>query len=190
MNSSGNGSMNRSIFLDRDGTINEDVGFIWTPDKLIFIPGSIEALKMLQEEYILFIITNQSGIGQGIFSEEDFLKFNRYFIEVLGDYGIHIKDVYYCPHSREQNCKCHKPNPYFIRKAEENYDIDLKHSWVIGDHPHDVEMAHRVGAHSVYLLTGHGAKHLNEISLKPDYVARDIYDAAEWILNGKTGEVV
>jgi len=175
--------MSRAIFLDRDGTINEDVGFIWSAEKLVFIPGSIEALRMLQKDYQLFIITNQSGIGKGIFSEEDFLKFNNYFINLLKTYDIHIRQVYYCPHTKEDRCKCYKPSPYFMFKAEEDYGVDLRESWVIGDHPHDVEMAHRAGAHSVYLLTGHGAKHRKEISVEPDFIAEDLYRAAVLILS-------
>jgi D-glycero-D-manno-heptose 1,7-bisphosphate phosphatase len=176
--------MNTAIFLDRDGAINEDVGYFCSPDRLKFIPGAIEALRMLQNDFLLFIITNQSGIGKGVFSEEEFSQFNDYFKTLLKNEGIGIEHIYYCPHTKEENCICHKPKPYFLKRAEKDYDIDLKNSYVIGDHPHDMEMAHQVGANSVYLLTGHGIKHKEELELSfgLDFIANDIYEAAVWIM--------
>jgi len=184
--------MNNAIFLDRDGTINEDVGDFCSLDKLVFIPRAFESLRMLQKDYLLFIITNQSGIGKGFFSEDDFLQFNAEFCAILKKEGISIKQIYYCPHTKETNCHCRKPSPYFLKQAEKNHDIDLKKSYVLGDHPHEVEMAHKVGAGSVYLLTGHGKKHRQELSKEPDFIANDIYEAAIWIrgnVNSKKEEV-
>lgn len=175
--------MCKAVFLDRDGTINEDVGDFCSPDKLVFIPRAFEALRMLQKGYLLFIITNQSGIGKGFFSENDLLQFNAEFYAVLKNEGISIKQIYYCPHTKETNCPCRKPSPYFLKMAKKDCDINLKNSFVIGDHPHDIEMAHKVGAGSVYLLTGHGRKHQQELSVKPNFIASDIYEAVVWILN-------
>jgi D-glycero-D-manno-heptose 1,7-bisphosphate phosphatase len=175
--------MQRAIFLDRDGTINEDVGDLYSPDKLIFIPHAIEALKILQQSFILFIVTNQSGIGKNAFSEKKFLQFNKYFLRLLNSYGVNIRQVFYCPHMKEENCDCRKPNPYSIKKAEKEYRLDLLNSYVIGDHPHDVEMAYNVGAGSIYLLTGHGKKHIQELNIKPDFIANDIFEATLWIMN-------
>ncbi|MBM4135513.1 MAG: HAD family hydrolase [Nitrospira sp.] len=175
--------MHRAIFLDRDGTINEDVGDLYLPEKLIFIPRAIEALRILQKRFLLFIITNQTGIAKNAFSEKEFLHFNGYFIQLLNRYGIDIKQVFYCPHGKEENCICRKPNQYFIREIEKRYSIDLRNSYVIGDHPHDAEMAYNVGAGSVYLLTGHGRKHIQELSLEPDFIADDIYEASLLIMS-------
>lgn len=173
--------MNKAIFLDRDGTINEDVGDLYSPDKLIFIPRAIEALRCLQQRFLLFIVTNQSGIGKNVFSKDDYLKLNEYFIRRLNGSGVTIREVYYCPHRKEENCICRKPNQYFIREAESKYGIDVPNSYVIGDHPHDAEMACKVGAGSVYLLTGHGKKHLQELDFEPDFIADDIFEASRWI---------
>jgi len=96
--------MNKAVFLDRDGTINEDMGDFCSQEKLVFIPGSIEALKMLQKDFSLFIITNQSGVGKHVFSEEEFLQFNEYFDTFLKNQSITIKYIYYCPHTKEDNC--------------------------------------------------------------------------------------
>ena len=176
--------MNRAIFLDRDGTINKDVGDFCSPEMLEFIPGATKALKMLQTNFLLFIITNQSGIGKNVFTEEEFLQFSNFLETLLKNKGIAIKHIYYCPHTKEEDCICHKPKPYFLRQAEKEYDIDLKNSYVLGDHPHDIEMAHRVEAGSACLLTGHGKKHRQELELlpQPDFIANDIYEATAWIM--------
>jgi len=174
--------MHKAIFLDRDGTINEDVGDLYSSDKLIFIPRAIEALKILQQNFQLFIITNQSGIGKNVFSKDEYLQFNEYFIGLLNSCGVAIEQVYHCPHRKEENCICRKPKHYFINEAEKIYIIDIKSSYVIGDHPHDAEMAFRVGARSVYLLTGHGKKHLEELTIEPTFIADDIYEASLWIM--------
>ncbi len=174
--------MNKAIFLDRDGTINEDVGDFCSIEKLVFIPGAIEALKILQETFQLFIITNQSGVNKNIFSEEELIRFNRYFDRFLKNEGITIKEVYYCPHTKEQHCLCRKPSPYFIRQAEKDYGIDLKSSYVIGDHPTDIEMAQAVGAGAIYVLTGHGRKHKDQLSIEPTVVCNNLYEAAIWIM--------
>lgn len=173
--------MHKAIFLDRDGTINEDVGDLYSSDKLIFIPRAIEALKILQKKFLLFIVTNQSGIGKGVFSKDEYLQFNEYFIRLLNSYGVTIEQVYYCPHRKEENCICRKPNQYFINEAEKRYSIDVRNSYVIGDHPHDAEMAFDAGARSVYLLTGHGKKHLEELIIEPNFIAEDIFEASFWI---------
>jgi D,D-heptose 1,7-bisphosphate phosphatase len=178
--------MNRAVFLDRDGTINEDVGDFCSVEKLKLIPGAIEALKMLQKDFLLFIVTNQSGIGKNKFTEEEFLQFNNFFETFLKNKGITITHIYYCPHTKEENCICRKPKPYFLRQAEKDYNIDLKNSYVLGDHPHDIEMAHNVGVGSVYLLTGHGKKHRQELLKEPDFITSDIYEAVVWIIERQT----
>lgn len=179
--------MNQAIFLDRDGTINEDVGYFCTPDKLKFIPRAIAALQNIQKHFQLFIITNQSGIAKGFFTEKEFLQFNEYFIALLANQKIYIKKVYYCPHNSEDSCLCHKPKPYFLFQAKEEFDIDFSRSYVIGDHPSDMEMAHRAGIKPIYLLTGHGVKHSEELFGKDVDVARDLFDAAVLILSRLSG---
>ncbi len=174
--------MNRAIFLDRDGTINEDVGPLFIPDKLRFIPGAFEALRSLQERYLLFIVTNQSAIGNKLFHLEEFQEFDKYFQGQLKENGIHITHTYCCPHAKEDGCLCYKPNTYFLQMAMREYNVALNQSYAVGDHPHDVELGCRVGAGTVYLLTGHGRKHQEELTVKPDFIADDLAAAAEWIL--------
>lgn len=183
--------MHKAIFLDRDGTINEDAGYICSEDELSFIPGVFGALKRLQDNFLLFIVTNQGGISKKIFSEDQFLRFSRHYNKILKSNGIEIKHVYYCPHTKEENCLCRKPSPYFLKEAERDYNVGLKSSFVIGDHPHDIEMAKSVGSGSVYVLTGHGKEHEKTMSVKPDFIAKDIVEASTWIMtnfHSKKGE--
>ncbi len=174
--------MKRAVFLDRDGTINEDVGYFCSMDDFRLIPRAIDALKMLQREFHLFVVTNQSGVARKVFSEEALVSFNKEIEEFLSRKGVNIIKTYYCPHLKEDLCRCHKPSPYFLNQAAEEYGIDLKQSFVIGDHPHDVEMAQKAGACSIYVLTGHGEKHRREMEkgVPPDHIARDIFEAVQF----------
>ena len=153
-----------AVFLDRDGTIIEDKGHISRQRDIVFFDDTFAALRLLQKQFLLFIVTNQSGVGLGRISREAAVLANAYVVRCLNDEGIDITQVYSCFHKREDNCPCIKPNPYFLYKAEMEYHVDLGRSYVIGDHPHDVDFARNVGATGLYLLTGHGRKHLNEVS--------------------------
>ncbi len=177
--------MKKAAFLDRDGTINEDVGCLFSEEKLLFIPGALDALKILQKEYFLFIITNQPGVEQGVFSEEQCVEFSKRYEEILKSEGIRVEKTFFCPHKKETGCACIKPNTYFIEKILKEYPVDLKASFAAGDHPHDVEMGMRAGAETIYLLTGHGRLHLDELrSLKPGLTAENLYEAALRITAG------
>jgi D-glycero-D-manno-heptose 1,7-bisphosphate phosphatase len=173
--------MKKAIFLDRDGTINEDVGYFCSMDRFRLIPKAVDALRSLQKDFDLFIVTNQSGVARKIFSEKDLISFNGEIERSLLEKGVIIKKTYYCPHLAEDRCCCHKPSPYFLREAAKEYDIDLKRSFVIGDHPHDIEMAVEAGVRSIYVLTGHGEKHRPELKTPPDHIAKNIFQAATWI---------
>jgi D-glycero-D-manno-heptose 1,7-bisphosphate phosphatase len=169
----------KAIFLDRDGTINEDIGDLFKTPDLEFIPGAIKAMKMLQEKYLLFIITNQVGIGKGSFTEEEFIKFNRQFLDILKSKGINIQELYYCPHKPEDGCICRKPKNHYIEIARQKYNLDLKESFIIGDHPSDVETGKYANMTGIFLLTGHGKKHLHEIKENGKCLIMDnLYSAA------------
>lgn len=175
----------QAIYLDRDGCLNEDTLYPHKPEHFKLLPGVIEGLKKLKKEYIFVIITNQSGIGRGIHTEKDMHGFNNHLIAELKKHGIEIKKVYYCPHTPEELCKCRKPHTKYIKDAEKEFNIDIKNSWVIGDHPHDVEMGIRAGCSSIYLLTGHGSRHrqdLEKSSIKPNFIAENFLEAADFII--------
>lgn len=174
--------MNKAIFLDRDGTLNIDEGYTYKTNDLKFFPDVFEALSLLKEKFKFIIITNQSGIGRGYYSKEDFLRFNSRLVNELKKEGIQIEKTYFCPHHPEEMCDCRKPNIRFMKEAEKEFDLDLKGSWVIGDHPHDIELGKNAGCKTIYMLTGHGKKHKEDMDVKPDFTANSILEAARWIL--------
>jgi len=171
---------NAAIFLDRDGTIIEDVGFLKDPSDVVFFPGTFKALRKFRKHFLLFIVTNQPGVAEGVISRKDVNRVNTHLINTLAKAGIEITDIYVCPHNRSDNCVCIKPKPYFIKKAAEDYYIDLQRSFVVGDHPHEIQMARSVGARGIYVLTGHGNKHLPELPEDTEVVT-GIMQAAERI---------
>lgn len=175
--------MKKAIFLDRDGTINEDRGYIFKKKDLIFIKGAIKGLLLLQKFYNLYIITNQSGINKGFFTEKQYKEFNKYFLQKLKTKGVKIKKIFYCKHTDNDKCICKKPSTYFIKVIKSKENIDLKNSFTIGDHPHDIEMGKKAGTRTIYLLSGHGKKHFKELKQKPDYITKNLLKAAEYIIN-------
>lgn len=177
-----------AVFLDRDGTLIEDRGHLSHPNQVVFIPGAVEALRRLQDQFLLFIVTNQSGIAQGLLRPEAVQEVNQYIVAHLRRAGIKITDVYVCPHRRADGCQCIKPNPYFLHQAAQQYGVDLRRCFTVGDHPHDVELAHQVGGLGIYVCTGHGWKHLSELPATVSVVP-DLRVAAEWILASCTGDL-
>jgi len=173
--------MKKAIFLDRDGTLNVDSGYVYKVEDFLLHDGVIEGLQKLKG-FLFFIVTNQSGIGRGFYSEEDMHKFNSRLILELKKNDIEISQVYFCPHIPSDSCNCRKPSSKYILDAKEKFDLNLSLCWVIGDHACDVNFAKNSGCNSVYLLTGHGVKHLEEAKLVcPDYVAADMTQAADFI---------
>ena len=171
---------NTAIFLDRDGTILEDRGHLQDPSDAVFFPETLPALRKLQNHFLLFIVTNQPGIAEGKISRSDANRVNRRIADALAKGGVKVTDVYVCPHSRSDSCRCIKPKPYFLKRAAAFYDIDLDKSFTVGDHPHDIQLAKNVGAQGIYVLTGHGRKHLPELP-QDTVVAAGIMEAAEKI---------
>jgi len=171
----------RAVFLDRDGTIIEDRGHISCTEEVVFYPFSFEALKLLQEKFLLFIVTNQSGISLGKVTREEVDTVNRHIVSALKAHAIAIQQVYCCSHTRSDNCECIKPKPCFINKAVEDYRIDITRSYTIGDHPCDVEFGNNAGATGVFVLTGHGSKHAHELP-EPVPCFENLEAAARWIL--------
>lgn len=175
----------KAIFLDRDGTLNEDEGYVHDIKDFKLLPGVIEGLNLLKRKFVFFIVTNQSGIGRGFYSYKDFLRFNDHLINVLKSHEITILKTYVCPHKPDENCDCRKPNPTYLYDARDKFSIDLEKSWVIGDHPSDVLLGKNAGSHTIYLLTGHGKEHVEELTQKkiePTLIASNFLKAAKEIL--------
>lgn len=170
-----------AVFLDRDGTLIEDRGHLTHPDEVVFYPDTAEALLRLQHHARLFVVTNQSGIGKGLVTAAEANRVNDYVVEQLRQRGVRIEQVYCCPHRREDHCSCIKPNPRFIEQAAKDYNLDISSSFAVGDHPHDVQFAENAGGTGVYVLTGHGRQHRNELP-KEAIAVPGIREAAEWII--------
>jgi histidinol-phosphate phosphatase family protein len=152
-----------AVFLDRDGTLIEDRGHLRAPGEVVFFPETVPALRELQKAALLFIVTHQSGIAKGLLTAAEVEAVNRHVTGRLAQAGVHIREVYCCPHDRADGCRCIKPEPYHLRLAARDHGVDLARSFVLGDHPHDVELAVRAGATGIYLLSGHGRKHRAEL---------------------------
>ena len=176
--------MKKAIFLDRDGTIIEDLGYLRSPSEVVFYPGVFEVLRKLQEHFLLFIITNQSGVAKGLINENDVERVNSHITATLAEAGVTITETYVCPHDRSDNCDCIKPKPYLPQQASANYKVDLHRSFVIGDHPCDVQLADNMGGKGIYVLSGHGRKHLDELAGETE-IAADISEAAQKILKNQ-----
>lgn len=148
--------MNKAIFLDRDGTINVDFGYVYKTEDLKFLPGVIEALQIFQElGYLLIIITNQSGIGRGYFTLEDAGIFNQAMSQELKKHGITISNFFTCPHAPEEKCECRKPSPYLVTEAIKQYNIIPDESYMFGDKKSDVECGENSGVKSFLITPEH-----------------------------------
>jgi D,D-heptose 1,7-bisphosphate phosphatase len=183
-------SANEVIFLDRDGTITEEKDFIYKIEEIKFIPGSKEALKILQGlGYKLVIVSNQSGIARGIMTVEQVEKVNDFILKELERDGVKIEGIYYCPHHPDENCNCRKPKTGLIKRALQDHHLKLKNSWTIGDKLSDVLLGKNIKGKSISVLTGYGQGTKQKIESdsdvyewqKPDYMAKDFLEAASFI---------
>lgn len=171
------------IFLDRDGTIIEDHDYIKDLDQVQFIPGSMEALKKLQKSFLLVIVTNQSGIGRGYYTIEDFHKVNGYMLKQLERQGINIRATLFCDHSPESKCECRKPG---IKLAENflranKILIDKKKSWMIGDKKRDIKFGENLGIKTILLRTGKAGQENEDFKVNPSFVADSLADVPDII---------
>ncbi len=178
------------IFLDRDGTITEEKDFIYRIKEIKFLTGSKEALKTLQGlGYKLVMVSNQSGIARGIMTGEQVEKVNDFILKELQNEGIKIEGIYYCPHHPDENCDCRKPRTGLIKRALQDYHLKLKDAWVIGDKLSDVLLGRNIKGKSILVLTGYGQGTKQKIESdtdvydwhKPDYIAKDLLEAASFI---------
>ncbi len=170
-----------AVFLDRDGTIIEDRGDLSEPAQVVFFSDTVSSLRRLAGRFTLFVVTNQGGVGKGAITMQDVDRVNAHVLSHLQRHGIRVAATYVCPHERASGCRCIKPNPYFLRKAERDFGIDLARSFVIGDHPHDVEFAVRGGATGIYVLSGHGRKHRADLPARV-VVTDGIREATDLVL--------
>ncbi len=184
--------MGQTVFLDRDGVINKDSAeYIKHPSEFEFIPKSPEAVALLtQNGFDVIVISNQSMIGRNLASKETLDAVFEKMKTGVEAAGGRITDIFYCPHTPEENCSCRKPKPGLILQAEKKWLIDLTRSFMVGDSAKDIACARAAGcAKTLLVKTGNGPAAYQELiknQMAPDYYAEDLYDAALWIINSKT----
>ncbi len=181
-----------AVFLDRDGTVNEEVEFLARPEQLALIPGSGPAIARLnQAGYKVVLVTNQSGLARGLFSEEDLNRVHKRLVELLAADVAWLDGLYFCPHHPEagltddlrRDCDCRKPKAGLFEKAIDQFKIDPSRSIWIGDRARDLQAAAELGGRSVLVLTGYGLAEAKARSFTPSLVAPDLRRAVEWILS-------
>ena len=152
--------MKRAVFLDRDGTIIEDRNYLKHPDEVVILPGAPAALRRLMDAgFLLFIVTNQSGIGRGYYTLADMEAVNRHLLAELARDGVSFEKVYFSPEAPEQPGRGRKPSPDFLFDARDEFGVDLAQSYMIGDKLVDVECGRNAGVRrSVLVRTGYGAE--------------------------------
>jgi D-glycero-D-manno-heptose 1,7-bisphosphate phosphatase len=189
--------MNRAVFLDRDGTINEEVGYLKSLDMLKVIPGAAAAIRRLNAAgFKVVIITNQSGVARGYFPESLVHEAHALLTATLRKDGATIDGIYYCPHhptagnsKHTIQCDCRKPATGLMDRAARDLDIDLKQSFMVGDKWSDIELGHRAGARSILVRSGFapddaGNERPSHVE-DPDFTAHDLAEAADWIIEQK-----
>ncbi len=186
--------MKKAVFLDRDGTVNEEVGYMRDLSLLTLIPGVGRAIKKLNAAgFLVVLVTNQSGVARGYFPESLVAEAHARLKELLGKDGARLDAIYYCPHHptagttrHTKVCACRKPGTGLIDQAARDLAIDVHQSYMVGDKWSDVELGHRAGAASILVRSGFAAddpgnarpEHVGD----PDFTAHDLAEAADWII--------
>lgn len=180
------------IFLDRDGTVNQEVDFLTSPEELALIPRSAEAIREAHQlGYRIFIVTNQSGIARGLLTEDQLTRINQVLTQELERKGAAVDAIYYCPHHPDAkdplyaaDCACRKPRTGMIERAEREFPIDRRRSFVIGDRLADIQLGNNAGIPAILVLTGYGKDELEicrTANARMEYVASDLFDAIQYV---------
>jgi D,D-heptose 1,7-bisphosphate phosphatase len=184
--------MNKAVFLDRDGVITQEPPhYVHRIGDLEFISGSPEAIRLLNlNNFVVIIISNQSGIARGYYPEEDTVIFNLAMKKKLSEFGAYIDAIYYCPHHPEArvekyriDCDCRKPKNGMLKLAKKNMNLDLRQSFVVGDRWSDIECGKISECKTILVKTGSGEKSLKSNKIPCNYIANDLDDAVEYILS-------
>ena len=195
-----NRSLRRAVFLDRDGTVADEVGYVNHASRIRLLSGSAEAVKRIREAgFLAVVVTNQAGVARDYFEEFVVHQANRRLVELLEREGAALDGIYYCPHHpREgappyrQDCQCRKPRPGMLLQAAEDLGIDLTRSYMVGDGVVDVGAARAAGVLPVMVLTGYGRGHLehrrSRWTVEPEHIAEDLSAAVDWILGRERRE--
>lgn len=176
----------KAVFLDKDGTLVEDIPYNIDPDLIQLTEGALEGLRILQAEgYRLIVVTNQSGIARGYFEEPALGGVEKRLQELLQPADIPLTGFYYCPHHPDGtipeyalNCSCRKPQPGLLQRAAREHDIDLASSWLVGDILNDIEAGKRAGCRAILIDNGNETEWELSPVRQPDFVVKNLYEAA------------
>ena len=181
-----------TVFLDRDGTLIEEVGYLSHLDRIALYPWSIESVKLLNRAgFKVVVVTNQAGVARGLFDEDFIDEAHRFLDQKFSDGGATIDKFYYCPHHPEASveayrceCDCRKPKAGMLWKAAQELQLELSHSFVIGDRLSDLRLGQAVGARSLLVRTGYGETTARELTddVEVAYTAQELMTAVAWIL--------
>jgi D-glycero-D-manno-heptose 1,7-bisphosphate phosphatase len=187
-------AIKRAIFLDRDGTLNEEDGYITSPERFRLYSFAAEAVRLInQSGWKAIVLTNQSGVARGYFTEAKLIEIHERMEESLRLQGARIDAIYYCAHHPDYgpppyrlDCDCRKPKPGLAEKAARDFNLDLNRCYAIGDRYRDIEAGHAAGARSVLVMTGYGREEYEtrrrDRPRQPDFVAENLLDAVQLVL--------
>jgi D-glycero-D-manno-heptose 1,7-bisphosphate phosphatase len=180
--------LRRAVFLDRDGTICEEMGYVNHVDRLRIFPYAAEAIRRLNDAQVpVIVVTNQSGVARNIFPESLVHQIHEKMIAELAAGGARVDAIYFCPHKSEDECECRKPNPGLLELAAREHSLDLAASWVVGDRYADLEMAYAAGGRGILVMTGYGRGeyqlHRAKWPRQPDALAENLTEAVRRILD-------
>ena len=171
----------KTVFIDRDGTLIEEVNFLHRVEDLQYFSYTDEAIRLLKENgFLVVIVTNQSGISRGIYTEAEMHTVHE---QIQNDLTEKLDAIYFCPHLPNAGCACRKPNLGMIESAMADLPIDLENSWMIGDKILDIELGLNAGVKTALVLTGYGKKHLEKLKREPNFVADNLLEAVKIIVN-------
>ena len=191
-------TMRPAVFIDRDGTLTEEVGYVNHPSRLRLLPRSAEAIRRLNRAGVAaVVVTNQAGLARGYFTESILEAVNADLVAQLAHAGAHLDGLYWCPHHPTEGvepyrmlCDCRKPKPGLLIRAADELQLALPRSVMVGDKASDLAVAPKVGARSVLVLTGYGRGEWeyrrDHLEVAPDHVASDLLDAVDWALDTVT----
>ena len=183
-----------AVFIDRDGTINEQMGYVNHISRFVLLPGAAEGIRLLnRHEYLAIIVTNQSGVARGYFPMELIDRVHAHMKNLLAKEGANIDGIFFCPHyargivpEYSVACDCRKPGTGLVQKACERFDIDMKNSYVIGDRCSDIELAERSKLQGIMVTTGYGLGDIEYVlpnkPFKPLHIAKDLLHGVRWII--------
>lgn len=187
-----------AVFIDRDGTLSEEVGYVNHVTRFRLFPYSAEAIRLLREHgWLVIVITNQAGVARGYFGEELIDEVHQVLNSQLKSAGTSVDAIYYCAHHPtigeppyRLDCDCRKPKPGLINRAAKDFDIDLSRSWMIGDRHSDIELAHNAGVRSAFVMSGYGrgewAYKRQTWTQQPELTAENLLEAVKQLVKLET----